>query len=234
LYHLSSQKVIALGVFLFIAATSFAQGNIEKHDRKRENNKYSYGIHLGFTQHNFRIEHSDSFLDQDDILGIEGTHEPGVAIGIIGALHPFSDLEIRAIPTLNFGNQNIVYYVSELEQPAEYKGESTVFELPLQLKYKSDPYKDFRMFVLGGGTYRNNFSANKNVEEDLNTVLLDKSDIAIEFGAGAEFHFPFFVLAPEITISQGLNNQIQQQNTPFSNSISSLNSRIYSFTINLE
>lgn len=234
LYNISSKKIVSLVVIILFAQLSFGQSNIQKHDQKRENNGYSYGIHLGFTQHNFRVEHSDSFLNQDAILGVEGNDQTGISIGIIGALHPSEKVEIRAIPALNFGEQSLAFTIDGLEQQALFSGSATVFELPVQFKYKSEPYKDFRMFAIGGGMYRNNVSASKNVDEDLQTILLETSDVGIEIGGGAEFHFPYFVLAPQLTITQGFSNQNRAQNTAFSNAIGSLNSRIYSLSINIE
>lgn len=234
LYHLSSKKIILTTILMVMAGSLFAQNNIVKHDAKREKNGYSYGIHLGVTQHNFRVEHSDSFLNQNDILGVEGDSQTGIAIGIIGALHPSEDFEVRAIPTINFGNQNLLYTLPDLDKKAQHQGESTIFELPVQLKYKSQPYKDFRMFLIGGGMFRNNFSASKNEEDDLQTVIYNQTDYAVEFGGGMEFHFPYFVLAPELTITQGFGNQLKSQNTIYSNVIGSLNSRVYSLSINIE
>ncbi len=101
LYHLSSKKVILSLLFLVVGTTlASAQEHIRRHDNKKAQNGYSYGIHIGMTQHNFRLERSSHFLDQEDIQAIEGNNEPGVSIGIIGVLHPSERVELRAIPSM--------------------------------------------------------------------------------------------------------------------------------------
>lgn len=236
LYNLSSKKVILSVLFLFVCFTLQAQFNIKKHDNRNRARGYSYGIHLAFNQHNFRVEHSENFLEQGQVMSIEGHKDMGVEVGIIGALHPHENIEIRAIPGINFGNRNVVYYETFAEEPTQVKLENTMFDLPLQLKYKSKPYKDFRMFVVGGGKLRANLNykeASENPAED--PLRLSKGDFMMELGAGAEFHFPLFTLAPELKISQGFQNQrVQNEAHVFSNTLSALYSRLYTLSINIE
>ena len=238
LYYLSSKKIMNLLCLLVLAGVANAQYNIQKHDRRNEQRGYSYGIHLGASQHNFRVEHSDKFLEQTPIQSIEGSNDLGLEVGIIGALHPFDNLEVRALPTIAFGDRSLNYYdlAGESDYPNEVNVESTMFDIPLQVKYKSKPYKDFRMFVVGGGKYRMNLSYKEEGESAAEDALrYSKSDMMGELGLGAEFHFPLFTLAPELKVSQGfLNQRIQNDNHPYSANLSALYSRMYTFSINIE
>ena len=237
LYHLSSKKIAVFLVLFFMSIAAHAQYNVQHHDGKNNTRKYSYGIHLGVSQHNFRVEHSSEFLNQTAIESIEGDNDLGLEIGLIGILHPWEDIEVRAIPTISFGDRSVNYYdLSNEEYPFKVKPENTMFDIPLLVKYKSEPYKDFRMFVIGGGKYRWNLShkeAPENTEEDY--LRLKSSDVMAELGFGAEFHFPLFTLAPELKVSQGFGNQIEKDNmNAYSTTIDGLYSRVYTLSINIE
>lgn len=213
-----------------------AQVNILKHDNRNEIRKYGYGIHLAFNQHNFRVNHAPQFMRQSELLGIEGKNNLGIEVGIIGKLFPTKNLEVRAIPSIAFGDRNVVFYEKGKEEATVFKGESTIFDIPLLLKYKSEPYQDFRLFGIGGVKLRSNLNAkgpSADPTEDI--VLFNKSDLQVEIGAGAEFHFELFTLAPEFKISHSLRNQNNQSAESFySNSINGLHSRLYTISINIE
>ncbi len=237
LYHLSSHKIV-LFVFLILCATphfSFGQDAIRKHDAKKNGNGYSYGIHLALTNQNFRIERSTALLNSENILAVDGKTEPGVSIGIIGALHPSERSEIRATALVNFNNQNLVYTVVDEEKQVLFQGSSTAFELPVHYKYKSKGYGNFRMFALGGGRFRTNFSAYENKDVNASTLQLSRNDVLFDLGAGAEIHFPFFTLSPTLTVSQGFRNQRQpNEELEFATVLSGLYSRVYTLSFNIE
>lgn len=224
-------------MFFIVSLSSSGQYNIQQHDDKNNARKYSYGIHLGFNQHNFRVEHSQEFLNQQEILGIEGVNNAAIEVGLIGILHPKEWLELRTVPAIVFGNRDLAYYdTTEEESPFVVTNETTSFDIPLYVKYKSKPYQDFRMFVIAGGKYRANLSykeASNNPAEEL--LRLSKKDALAELGFGAEFHFPLFTLAPELKVSQGFLNQREQNDAnAYSRNLSGLYSRLYSLSINIE
>jgi len=235
LYNISSKKIAALAVFMFAFVSVNAQYNIKEHDAKRASKGYSFGIHLGATQHAYRVEHSERFLEQSDILTVEGDKSTGIDVGLIGVLHPIEELEIRVIPGINFGDKNITYGFAGVAEPEIQKLESTVFQLPLQLKYKSKPYKDMRGFFIAGGTFASDLASNKDERNDVNSVKLESANVFGELGAGFEFHFPLFTLAPELKVSQGfLNQRVENDALDLSRVLSGLYSRVYTLSINIE
>ena len=237
LYHLPSQKIILFFIVIMSSFSGMSQYNIEQHDGKNKARKYSYGIHLGFNQHNFRVEHSDNFLNQQEITGIEGENNLGLEIGLIGILHPKEWLEVRTVPAIAFGRKDVVFYDTTQEEfPATVNNDATMFDIPLYVKYKSKPYKDFRMFIIGGGKYRTNLSYREESDNPAEEQLrLSKKDAMAELGFGAEFHFPLFTLAPELKVSQGFINQREQNDAnAYSRNLSGLYSRLYSLSINIE
>lgn len=235
LYNISSKKIGALTAFLLIFFSASAQYNIKEHDQKKAAKKYSFGIHLGATQHTYRVEHSQRFLEQNNILSVEGDKSTGIDVGLIGALHPIEPLELRIIPSINFGDRNVTYGFRDAEAPSVQKLEATNFQFPIQLKYKSKPYKDMRGFVIVGGSFTSDLSSNKDERNDVTSLKLEQNNAFGELGAGFEFHFPLFTLAPELKVSQGfLNQRVQNEELDLSRVLSGLYSRVYTLSINIE
>ncbi len=235
LHHIYSLKVILTIILASVGQLVFSQLNINTHDDKRESRGYHFGIHLAAGQHTFKIDHNSFFLAQNDILSVEGDKDIGIDIGLIGAIHPFKNTEVRVLPTLNFGTKNITYTFANQDEPNLQDLETVNFEIPLHFKYKSKPYKDMRMFVIGGGKYGIDLSSNKDERNLENVVKLEKGNAFLELGAGAEFHFPLFVLSPEIKVSHGfLNQHVNDPDLNLSAVLAGLYSRVYTFSINIE
>ncbi|MBX2845017.1 MAG: PorT family protein [Saprospiraceae bacterium] len=235
MYYLSSKKIIALVVLCCTVSAAFGQYNIKEHDAKKQEKKYSFGIHLGAASHTYRVEHSARFLEQNEILTAEGDNSLGIDVGLIGVLHPTKDFELRILPGINFGDRNVTYNLASEEEPLSQNLETTVFQIPLQVKYKSKPYKDMRGFVIVGGNLMYDLTSNKEQRLDPTVVKIEDTNLLGEIGAGFEFHFPLFTLAPEIKVSQGfLNQRVQNDDLNLSAVLSGLYSRVYTFSLNIE
>jgi hypothetical protein len=115
--------------------------------------------------------------------------------------------DIRFLPTLSFVERNIRY------SPAGDAGriisrpiESVLVELPFQVRYKSAPYHDCRLFVIAGVKYSFDVASDSRTRQSSSLVKIAPTDFQLEYGAGVQFFFPYFIFSPELKISQGLNN----------------------------
>lgn len=235
LYHIHCKAIIA-ALFFLVPFMSHSQFNIKKHDERNQSRKYSYGIHLGMARHNFRVDHSTVFTNgTTNVLAIEGSNDTGIEVGLIGSLHPGEHFEIRTMPGITFGNRSVQYYFPNDSTLLEDL-ESTMFDFPLHLKYKSKPYNDLRMYVVGGGRFRTNMSLEAPSDDAASEPLrLTESDLMVEIGAGVELHFPLFTLSPELKISQGiLNQRVQNDANPLVSTMNGLYSRVYTLSFNIE
>jgi hypothetical protein len=168
---------------------------------------YYFGITLGYNQSNFRIYHSKNFIRNDSFATVESITGPGFNLGIVSNLKIGEYFDIRFLPTLSFVERTIQY------SPAASAGriisrpiESVLVELPFQVRYKSAPYHDFRLFVIAGIKYSFDVASDSRTRQSSSLVKIAPTDFQLEYGGGIQFFFPYFIFSPELKISQGLNN----------------------------
>ncbi len=211
-----------------------AQDRVAINDAKFKKRKYHFGIHVGFNVADFKIRHSESFIYNDSILGVNSKVGPGFNLNILGSLHLTKNLELRMVPGVAFSERYLVYDIRN-GAPAEKKLESIVVETPVHIKFKSDPIKDFKVYVFGGMKYGYDMASNSKARRAEDLVKLSRHDLSVDYGFGFEIHFPLFILAPEFKVSNGLRNvHSLDRNLSFSNAIDGLRTRTFLFSINFE
>lgn len=115
------------------------------------------------------------------------------------------------------------------------KIESVYLEFPLLLKYKSKPYNNMRMYVIGGLKYSIDMQSNALARKAENLIKVKQNDYSIDYGIGVELHLPLVVMAPEIKWSYGIVNILQNDDKLiYSSVLNRLRSRCILFTIHLE
>jgi hypothetical protein len=205
-----STKALLLVCAFFALKTSvwaqFNQGsNLNYLDFQQKN--YYFGITLGYNSSDYRIYHSKNFIRNDSFSRAESVTGPGFNLGIVSNLKVGEYFDIRFLPTLSFTEHNIRY------SPAGSGGkivtrpiESVLVELPFHVRYKSAPYHDFRLFVIGGVKYSFDVASDSRTRQAAGLVRISPTDFQVEYGAGIQFFFPYFIFSPEFKVSQGLNN----------------------------
>lgn len=232
-YYLRSRQIILL-FFVAFPAIVFAQDRVAKNDAKFNKRKYHFGIHVGFNVSDFKIKHSESFIYNDSILGVYPKSGPGFNLSILGSLHLSKNFELRVIPGVSFSEKYLNYDIRD-GIPTEKKLESITVETPVHIKFKSDPIRDFKVYVFGGMKYGYDMASNSKARRADDLVKLSRHDWAVDYGVGFEIHFPLFILAPEFKVSNGLIDiHSPDKNLSFSNAVQSLRSRMFLFSINFE
>ena len=127
-------------------------------------------------------------------------------------------------------------YPNSLESAVEKKTlTSTIFSLPVQVKFNSDRIDNFRVYMLGGLTYDVDLASNSNERNAEDLIKLNKNDYAIEAGVGFNFFLKFVTISPELKIHNGLTNiHDRDPDLKFSNVLGNLQSRMINFSINIE
>ena len=184
----------------------FNQGsNINYQDFQGKN--YYFGITLGYNQSDFRIYQSKDFILNDSFARAESVTGPGFNLGIVSNLKIGDYFDIRFLPTLSFIERTIRYTVPDngdrvFQRPIE----SVLVEMPFHVRYKSAPYHDFRLFIIAGVKYSFDVASDSRTRQAAGIVKIAPSDFQVEYGAGIQFFFPYFIFSPELKISQGINN----------------------------
>jgi hypothetical protein len=205
------QQLMLGALLLVLLSTSDVQAQFNQGSNINyldfQSKPYYFGITLGYNQSNFRIYHSKNFIRNDSFATVESINGPGFNLGIVSNLKIGEYFDIRFLPTLSFVERTIRY------SPAGDAGriisrpiESVLVELPFQVRYKSAPYHDCRLFVIAGIKYSFDVASDSRTRQSASLVKIAPTDFQLEYGAGVQFFFPYFIFSPELKISQGLNN----------------------------
>lgn len=168
---------------------------------------YYFGITLGINNSSYRPFRSSGFLSSDSIVRVQSASGPGFNLGIITNLKIGEHFDFRFLPTLSFAERNITYdRRSKVNTFTQRRVESVFVETPFHLRYKSAPYRDFRLFVVAGVKYAFDVASDSRARQSENLVRIAPTDFSLEYGAGIQFYLPYFIFSPEIKFSHGLGN----------------------------
>lgn len=168
---------------------------------------FYFGLTLGGHSTGYLVDKSRQFTQNDSFRIINGLDKPGLNVNIITNLKIGQYFDFRFIPGFAFSERRF-QFLTESSTINEKKLESVFLEIPLLLRFKSDPYKDKRLFVVGGLKYSYDVASNSSLRQEQASQLIQIAphDFQFEIGAGVQFFFPFFIFSPEIKFSQGIGN----------------------------
>jgi len=231
MYHLFCRKI----VFIICVLISFQNAQAQQY-RKYKNfidKPYYFGITLGLNWAKYKIDKSEDFLYNDSINSILSYRKPGFNLYIISNLSLSRYFDLRLTPGLSFAERNLTYQVFNKEVPK--KIESVNLDFPLHVRYKSEPIGDFRFYVLGGVKYSIDLSSNSQARKAKNIIKVNASDYSLEYGLGFQIFFQYFILSPELKVSQGMNNILfKNYKLGYSNALDGLHTRMLSLSFHFE
>ncbi len=223
---------ILLGLFASAQAGSNKSYNFNGFKKK----PVYYGIALGMNNSSFIVNHSSNFILNDSISINSPLARPGLTFQGIFNLKLGQYFDFRVLPGFSLSERSLQYITPGETTPYfTEKIEFVYADIPFLLRYKSAPYRDMRAFVIGGIKYSydvNGFSRSRGAND---FVTITPHDFSLEVGAGMQFFFPFFILSPEIKMSQGIGNVLRYNNTlNESRVIDSLLSRTFTLSFHFE
>ena len=224
-------RKIFIAFFILISTFSLqAQFNVHELGRK----DVYFGIAMGINMSDHKIIHSPVAPINDSIRYFKSKLGPGFNLGIICNYQFHKYFDLRFIPTLSFSDKSIVY--EDLDHNTIQKDISSIYlDFPLLLRFKSQPIKDFRVYVIAGVRYDYDLASNVKARKAEDIVKLGRNDAAAEYGIGFMIYFPYFILSPELKVSHGFINILAP--TPgliYSRTIERMYSRTFTLTFNLE
>jgi hypothetical protein len=207
--HLHSLQTLILLCTFLVPGVSWSQTNKGNHNFREFNDKaYYFGLTFGYNHSNFQLAHSQRFILNDSFNITEGLGGPGLNVSMVTNMKLGEYFDFRFLPGFSFVGRKF-YYLSttdEIEQVRDI--ESVLVQAPFQLRFKSDPFHDMRVFVLAGAKYTYDVASNARIRrEQANRIIrISPHDFSLEVGAGMQFFFPFFIFSPELKYSQGIGN----------------------------
>ncbi|MEP7266870.1 MAG: outer membrane beta-barrel protein [Saprospiraceae bacterium] len=234
MYRLSGRKIIAIIILWLAIQPAFAQDKYTGNNFRQFSGKdYYFGLSLSFNRSTYKLYRSNYFVKQDSLYSTESIQNPGFSVGIITNVKFGNHFDFRFIPTFSFANRNIRY--SDRATELDRRIESTFLELPLHVRFTSLPYKDMKVFVVGGIKYDYDISNKSRTKKFSSLIKLSPHDFQAEVGAGMQFFFKYFIFSPEIKFSQGLNNILIYNGTNNESSIlEKILSRAFVISLNFE
>ncbi len=199
------------------------------------------------TSHNFDSTFIPDILplpDSAKVLSITSIAAPGFVISIVSNMRLGNNFDLRFIPSLTFGDRDLVYTIRTYRKESESllvitkKIPSTYVNFPLELKFKSERYNNFRAYLMGGAQYTLDLASQAKKREQRNSdqkiVKFNRDDVYLEAGVGFDFYNEWFKLGLEFKMMYGLFDQLKREHNLYTNSIQSLKSKIFQFSITFE
>ena len=200
-------------VFSFQFSKASAQGqvaNLGSFDRSL----LHYGIQVGYTQSKFDLRFADDAQMRQLLQGVTSYYEKGFHIAVIGDMRLGPWFNLRALPGVTLVTRNITYSweagyraVNHILEP-QRAVESVYGDLPIELKFRSVRYGDFRPYVTAGASYGFDFASlrkNRN-QTNQSIVRLQPSDLRYSMGLGFDVFLRYVKFAIELKMNFGLLN----------------------------
>jgi len=193
-------------LLLLLTAPLMAQiGGKDNYNFRDFNRKsYYFGINIGFNSSGYKLQQSGFFINNDSIKVTEGKSEVGVNMHMVTNLKLGEYFDFRFLPGFSFAQRGLEFTSVSDSKVIERKIESVFFELPFHIRFKSEPYKDKRMFVVAGLKYSYDVQTNSKSRKSL--IRIAPHDFQYEVGVGMQMFYPYFIFSPEIKFSRGLGN----------------------------
>ena len=176
-------KVLVVGIWclIFGISTSLtaqnARGNYNFLDFQQK--PYYFGITLGFNSADFRVFHSKTFILNDSIQTAQSVTGPGFNLGIVTNLKIGDYFDFRFLPTLSFSDRRLEYDFVETGKINKEQIEAVFVEAPFLVRYKSEPYKDLRVFVIAGVKYSFDVASNSRTRQKDSLIKISPNDFAV-------------------------------------------------------
>ncbi|MBE0647530.1 MAG: PorT family protein [Bacteroidales bacterium] len=178
------------------------------------------------------------------ILSIEGLPTPGFVISIVSDMRMGDHLNLRFIPSLAFGDRDIVYNLKTFRGgdttiiSVTKRIPSTYINFPIELKYKSKRYKNFRTYLMTGVQYTLDLASQAKKREqksaDQKIVKFNQNDFYVEAGIGFDFYNEWFKFGVEIKMMYGLMDVLTRENNIYTDGIAKLNSKMFQLSLTFE
>ncbi|MFH1936656.1 MAG: porin family protein [Bacteroidota bacterium] len=178
------------------------------------------------------------------LLSIEGMPTPGFVISIVSDMKIGEYFNLRFIPSLSFGDRDLVYNLETFRDgdtsmiSITKRIPSTYINFPLEIKYKSKRYNNFRTYLMTGVQYTLDLASQAKKREqksaDQKVLKFNQNDLYVEAGIGFDFYNEWFKFGLELKMLYGLMDILTRENNIYTDGIAKLNSKIFQLSLTFE
>ena len=237
MHHLLRRKIVLIVSLLFCSVASFAQSDNAINQEDHDDKPYHFGINIGYNESHFNFTHHPRFLQYDSILDVESINNPGINLAWLVNVRVSNHFDIRMHPLdLTFSEKAFLYTQKyEPDSSVTKKVQSITLSFPFNVAFSSDRIGNFKVYTIAGGKFDYDLASNAGASKAEDLIKLNRSDMSVELGLGFHIYFPYFVLSPEIKVSNGLTNlHARDPNLKYSNVLDKINARMVTFSLTVE
>ena len=209
------------------------QLNLPKYDRQLMH----FGFSLGANYSDIAVRTVGNIQELDSVYIVEPKGALGFNLGIVSDLRMGEHFNLRFIPGISFVGRSMEYTFIERDTlPVVYDKvvNSVYVEIPLYFKFRSRRINNWRVYIIGGGKFLFDMATKEEVKSDEVILKLKREDYTWDLGVGVDFYLEYFKMSTEVKMSFGLNNLLVEDQTAFTNSLESLKSKTFLFSIYFE
>ena len=226
--HLYGPKIIGVVlVLLLISEDAYSQKKrfVNQNNPHYDDRKLSYGFLIGLHSTAYQIKYADEFVTpaMDTVYSIEPGWSAGFSLGFIVNYRITDLLDFRITPKVAFYEHTLRYRYTDETPPEEKLVETTMVELPLLLKYKSERRGNVRMYMIGGAKPALEASGKKQVENRSNNLGVTGTNLSLEAGFGFDLYYPLFKFSPELRFSRGIVNILENTTNKYGQPLQRVN-----------
>lgn len=218
---------------MVLPAALFAQRRKQVYNPNYDQRWISYGFLLQGHTSTYQIEYSEAFVSDafDSVFAISPRWSTGFSLGFIVNMRLEEFFDLRLTPTVSFHEYRVDYeFIDDPIDPQLI--ESTVVELPLLLKYKSERRGNARVYFVGGVKPGFEVSGRNRNEELGDEYLITKGfNFSGELGFGVDIYYPLFKFSPEIRFSKGFVNLLGDENNAYGAGLRRINTNTISLIL---
>jgi hypothetical protein len=230
--------------------------NMPRYDQERFHFGFVLGVNQSFVSirpisdlrtHIFDSTYMPDILPLPDsarVLSVQSRPIPGFVISIVSNMAMGNHFDLRFIPSLSFGDRDLLYSIETyrkgdtLTLDITKKVPSTYVTFPIELKFKSKRYNNFRAYMLVGFQYTLDLASQAKKREQKNRdekiVKFNQNDFMVNGGVGFDFYNEWFKLGIELKMMYGLMDVLKHEDNIYTDSIDKLNTKIFQLSFTFE
>jgi hypothetical protein len=188
------KKKFAIIMLLMLPLLAMAQ------ERKVQNRPYidfrrlHYGFFFGLHAQDMELANNGFVTENGEQWYADvSAYNPGFSVGVLADLRINTYMALRLIPTLHFGEKQVVFREYNSGNRERQQIKSTYFSLPLDIKLSAQRFNNYRPYLMAGISPMLDMTVKKQRQ-----LLVKNFDFMVEVGMGCDFYMPFFKLNPEL------------------------------------
>lgn len=207
LYIMMKKRVLRMLIVLLLLPLCLAA-----QQRKVQNKPYidyrrlHYGFFVGTHMQDMEFTNNGFVTGNGEMWFADiAQYNPGFSVGVLADLRLNDHFSLRAIPTMHFGQNSIVFREQNSGEVSRQQVKTTYISLPLHVKFSAERFNNYRPYVTAGISPAYNLTVKKQKQ-----LLLKKFDLMLEVGMGCDFYLPFFKLIPEVKFAFSLLDVLEK------------------------